>query len=501
MSSSTTTGNGTSAPQLAQELPPRAPTHLVTLGIGVALGGCIVLFLLGVLFIILWARKKKRQIQQLNSHLKPKSKDDYPLAQQENASPAAGNMVCLWPKPLLPPRPEIFPLKSPGCLSPTPPFVPAFPSLALAESTFAYKELEAATNGFSCCNFLGQGGFGYVHKGVLPNGRKVAVKQLKAESRQGEREFLTEVEIISRIHHKHLVSLVGYCITGSQRMLVYEFVPNKTMEFHLHGKATPVMNWATRMRIALGAASGLAYLHEECKPKIIHRDIKASNILLDENFEAKVSDFGLAKYSLDTETHISTRIMGTFGYLAPEYAMTGKLTEKSDVFSFGVVLLELITGRRPVDRSQAMEDCLVDWGRLLLPQALEDGKYEALVDPQLQNGYDSSEMARMIGCAAACIRYSARLRPQMSQVVRVLEGNMPLNELNAGTIPGYSSPFGPPGNSESESGLYGEDMKNFERIAWASQDQETSASSECTSATHASGPSVENHQSSSDAQE
>ncbi|KAK6912072.1 Serine-threonine/tyrosine-protein kinase, catalytic domain [Dillenia turbinata] len=502
---SPSTTNLTSAPPPAPDLPPPGPSQLVTLGIGVGLGGFMVLLGLGVLFFILRRKEKKRQKKLLDSPEKPESKDDYhnglPQPQQHNASPTAGNMVGMRPKPLLPPRPEVFPLKSPGSLPATPPFLPASPSLFLAESTFTYEELDAATNGFSRDNLLGQGGFGYVFKGVLPNGREVAVKQLKAESRQGEREFQAEVEIISRVHHKHLVSLVGYCITGSQRMLVYEFVPNKTMEFHLHGKGRPVMNWATRMRIALGAANGLAYLHEDCKPKIIHRDIKASNILLDENFEAKVSDFGLAKFSLDTETHISTRIMGTFGYLAPEYALTGKLTEKSDVFSFGVVLLELITGRRPVDRSQAVEDSLVDWARHLLPQALENGKYEALIDPQLQNDYDSSEMTRMIGCAAACIRHSARLRPRMSQVVRALEGNIQLSELNAGCVPGYSSPFSPQGSSESESGPYRGDMKNFERIALENQDQQTVTLSERTSATNASGVSIESYQSSSDAQE
>jgi serine/threonine protein kinase len=220
----------------------------------------------------------------------------------------------------------------------------------------------AATNGFSDANLLGQGGFGFVHKGVLPNGTEVAVKQLRDGSGQGEREFQAEVEIISRVHHKHLVSLVGYCISGVNRLLVYEFVPNNTLEFHLHGRGRPTLDWPTRLKVALGSAKGLAYLHEDCHPKIIHRDIKASNILLDLRFEAKVADFGLAKFTSDTNTHVSTRIMGTFGYLAPEYAASGKLTEKSDVFSFGVMLLELITGRRPVSSRQApMDDNLVDW--------------------------------------------------------------------------------------------------------------------------------------------
>ncbi|KAE9588191.1 putative protein kinase RLK-Pelle-PERK-1 family [Lupinus albus] len=186
-------------------------------------------------------------------------------------------------------------------------------SLGFVKSTFSYEELVKATDGFSDANLLGVGGFGYVHRGILPNGMEVAVKQLKVGSKQGEREFQAEVEIISRVHHKHLVSLVGYCITGIRRLLVYEFVPNNTLEFHLHGVGRPTMGWSTRVRIAVGSAKGLAYLHEDCHPKIIHRDIKAANILLDFNFEAKVADFGLAKISSDIYTHVSTRVMGTFG--------------------------------------------------------------------------------------------------------------------------------------------------------------------------------------------
>jgi len=243
---------------------------------------------------------------------------------------------------------------------------PGMPSLGFSKSSFSYDELAAATGGFSSANVLGQGGFGYVYKGVLAgSGKEVAVKQLKAGSGQGEREFQAEVEIISRVHHRHLVTLVGYCIAGSsQRLLVYEFVPNNTLEHHLHGKGgLPVMEWTTRLRIAIGAAKGLAYLHEECDPRIIHRDIKSANILLDDDFEAMVADFGLAKLTSVNHTHVSTRVMGTFGYLAPEYASSGKLTEKSDVFSYGVMLLELLTGRRPGDRSSYGQDGLVDWVR------------------------------------------------------------------------------------------------------------------------------------------
>lgn len=344
-----------------------------------------------------------------------------------------------------------------------------------SKSQFTYEELADATGGFSQANLLGQGGFGFVHKGVLPDGTEVAVKSLKSGSGQGEREFQAEVEIISRVHHRHLVSLVGYCIAEGQRMLVYEFVPNKTLEFHLYGKGCqPVMDWATRLRIAVGSAKGLAYLHEDCHPRIIHRDIKAANILLDLKFEAMVADFGLAKLTSDSFTHVSTRVMGTFGYLAPEYASSGKLTEKSDVFSFGVMLLELITGRRPVDlTNRTMEDSLVDWARPLLSKSLEDGNYEDLVDPRLEDNYIPNEIARMISCAAASIRHSARRRPKMSQIVRALEGNSSLEDLNEGVKPGQSAAYNPngkTGTSAYDTGAYNADMMKFRKMVMLSQE-------------------------------
>uniref|UniRef100_A0A1S4AYS8 non-specific serine/threonine protein kinase n=1 Tax=Nicotiana tabacum TaxID=4097 RepID=A0A1S4AYS8_TOBAC len=240
-----------------------------------------------------------------------------------------------------------------------------------SKTWFTYQELIEATNDSSAQNLLGKGGFGSVYKGCLADGRYVAVKQLNIGGSQGEREFRAEVEIISRIHHRHLVSLVGYCISEKNRLLVYDYVPNNTLYFHLHAQGRPVMNWTTRVKIAVGAARGIAYLHEDCCPRIIHRDIKSSNILLDNNFEARVSDFGLAKLAQDAESHITTRVVGTFGYMAPEYASTGKLTEKSDVYSFGVVLLELITGRKPVDTSQPSgQENLVEWSYILKEKSL-----------------------------------------------------------------------------------------------------------------------------------
>ncbi|RLN28583.1 proline-rich receptor-like protein kinase PERK2 [Panicum miliaceum] len=327
--------------------------------------------------------------------------------------------------------------------------------------TVSYAELAAATGGFSDANLLGQGGFGHVYRGALEGAGEVAIKRLRPGSGQGDREFHAEVEIISRVHHRHLVSLVGYCIHGDQRLLVYEYVPNKTLELHLHGSDRPPLDWQHRWRIALGSAKGLAYLHEDCDPRIIHRDIKAANILLDYNFEPKVSDFGLAKIQHADDTHVSTRVMGTFGfsgdnmssslvrYLAPEYATTGKVTDRSDVYSFGVVLLELITGKRPVlssDSEPYNDETLVSWSRPRLTRALEEGILDGLTDPRMGADYDAGDMQRLIACAAAAVRHTARSRPRMSQcavsmdkqIVRYLEGQLSAEALNAGVAPGQS---------------------------------------------------------------
>ncbi|KAM0044394.1 putative protein kinase RLK-Pelle-PERK-1 family [Helianthus debilis subsp. tardiflorus] len=239
----------------------------------------------------------------------------------------------------------------------------ASPSL----SNSIYSPDHGGVGNSRACNLLGEGGFGCVYKGLLADGREVAVKQLKIAGSQGEREFRAraEVEIISRVHHRHLVSLVGYCISEHQRLLVYQYVPNNTLHCHLHCEGMPVMDWATRIRVPAGAARGLAYLHEDCHPRIIHRDIKSSNILLDDNFDAQVADFGLANLAMDSNTHDMSQLVSwahLCKYMAPEYASSGKLTEKSDVFSFGVVVLELITGRKPVDASQPLGDeSLVEW--------------------------------------------------------------------------------------------------------------------------------------------
>ncbi|KAL0446948.1 UNVERIFIED_CONTAM: Proline-rich receptor-like protein kinase PERK9 [Sesamum latifolium] len=344
-----------------------------------------------------------------------------------------------------------------------------------SKSCFAYEELVEATNGFSSQNLLGEGGFGYVYKGILADGRDVAVKQLKIGGGQGEREFRSEVEIISRIHHRHLVSLVGYCIYESRRLLVYDYVPNNNLYFLLHAEDRPLLDWATRIKIAVGAARGIAYLHEDCHPRIIHRDIKSSNILLDNNFEARVSDFGLAKLAMDVNAHVTTRVIGTFGYMAPEYASSGKLTEKSDVFSYGVVLLELITGRKPIDSSQPQgEESLVEWARPLLKHALKRQQFGGLADPGLQGQYADAEMFRMVEAAAASVRHSSVKRPKMGQtltefchfvdtfqIVRALE-SMVNSDLTNGMNIGESEMF--------SVGEQSAEIRWFRRMAFGSRD-------------------------------
>ncbi|KAK3159662.1 hypothetical protein QOZ80_1BG0049520 [Eleusine coracana subsp. coracana] len=469
---------------------------------GIAVGGVVALLLACLLCVCLFKKKRKKRhhphpppppLPHMHYYghppppppPPPPHKGDqyggtYQNWQHNAPPPPPPNHVVNMQHPSPPPPPPVNAHSSGSASNNSgsdgrPPLSPA-PAFGFSRSTtFTYEQLAAATDGFSDANLLGQGGFGYVHKGVLPNGKEVAVKQLRDGSGQGEREFQAEVEIISRVHHRHLVSLVGYCISGDNRLLVYEFVPNNTLEFHLHGRGRPTMDWPTRLKIALGSAKGLAYLHEDCYPKIIHRDIKAANILLDLRFEAKVADFGLAKLTSDNNTHVSTRVMGTFGYLAPEYASSGKLTEKSDVFSFGVMLLELITGRRPVSSRQShMDDSLVDWARPLMTKAFEDGNHDDLVDPRLGNEYNNNEMERMIACAAACVRYSARRRPRMSQVVRALEGDVSLDDLNEGVRPGHSRFMGSYSSSDYDSGQYNEDLKKFKKMALGSSGMQSS---------------------------
>ncbi|KAK9691085.1 hypothetical protein RND81_09G175100 [Saponaria officinalis] len=475
--------------------------------------GVGILLLLLIIIVVVCSKKRKNKrhdtMQYYGDHPSQKGQQQqhhsgqHPPwhtspSQDMNYSTATGMSSAQWGPPLPPPPPPNMmssDLSAGYSSGPTGPALPPpHPSVALGfnQSSFTYDELAAATGGFAQSNLLGQGGFGYVHKGVLPNGKDIAVKSLKSGSGQGEREFQAEVEIISRVHHRHLVSLVGYCIAGGQRMLVYEFVPNNTLEYHLHGKGRPVMDFPARMRIALGSAKGLAYLHEDCHPRIIHRDIKTANILIDMSFEAKVADFGLAKLSSDTHTHVSTRVMGTFGYLAPEYASSGKLTEKSDVFSFGVMLLELVTGRRPIDPSADEEDSLVDWARPLIAKAMDEGVFDELVDPRLEGEFNPQEMLRLIACAGSSIRHSAKRRPKMSQIVRALEGDVSLEDLKEGTKPGNSALFSSSGgSSEYDTVTYNNDMKKFRQTVLNSTDYTSSEYGATNEYSHASGSSGE----------
>ncbi|KAK1301422.1 Proline-rich receptor-like protein kinase PERK13 [Acorus calamus] len=380
--------------------------------VGVTLAGVVVV-LIAMFFVI--RRKRKRRADGLVSHYRPppgnfpmKTNDYYYGQVNTTGNSARSDTFNYAVKP--PPSPSALGnsymngshrgYQSGG---------PDTGGIGGSKSWFSYEELMEITDGFSKQNLLGEGGFGCVYKGWLPDGKEVAVKQLKAGSGQGEREFRAEVEIISRVHHRHLVSLVGYCIAEHHRLLVYEFLPNNTLEYHLH-------------------------------------------------------DFGLAKLSNDLNTHVSTRVMGTFGYMAPEYASSGKLTDRSDVFSFGVVLLEIITGRKPVDASQPLGDeSLVEWARPLLNQALDTGDFSVVVDPRLENNYVKSEMFRMMETAAACVRHSAPKRPRMVQVVRALDTEGEMADITNGVKFGQSAIF--------EAGQYASEIQRFRRMAFGSAGQ------------------------------
>ncbi|XP_062158089.1 probable LRR receptor-like serine/threonine-protein kinase At1g56140 [Alnus glutinosa] len=297
--------------------------------------------------------------------------------------------------------------------------------------TFSYAELKTATEEFSPANKLGEGGFGPVFKGTLKDGRVIAVKQLSVASRQGNNQFITEIATISAVQQCNLVKLIGCCIEGDQRLLVYEFLENGSLDQALFGKRSLNLDWSTRYDICLGVARGLAYLHEESRLRIVHRDVKASNILLDSNLIPKISDFGLAKLYDDEKTHISTRVAGTFGYLAPEYAMRGHLTEKADVFAFGVVALEIVSGRPNSDPSLEEEKVyLLEWAWHLH----ENNSEIDLMDSTLSE-FNEEEAKRMIGVSLLCTQASPTLRPSMSRVVAMLSGEMEVSSVTS--RPGY----------------------------------------------------------------
>ncbi|OWM89660.1 hypothetical protein CDL15_Pgr024408 [Punica granatum] len=281
---------------------------------------------------------------------------------------------------------------------------------------FSYETLEKATNYFDCSNKLGQGGSGSVYKGILPNGKPIAIKRLVFNTRQWVEHFFNEVNLISGIHHKNLVGLLGCSITGPESLLVYEYIPNLSLLDHLFvNKDVEPLNWETRSKIVLGTAEGLAYLHEESSLRIIHRDIKLSNVLLDDDFMPKIADFGLARLFPEDKTHISTAIAGTLGYMAPEYVVRGKLTEKADVYSYGVLVIEVITGKRNNSFFQKSFSILQTvW------DMYSSGRLCEAVDPVLKGKFRGEDVSRILQIALLCVQASAELRPRMSMVVKML---------------------------------------------------------------------------------
>ncbi|PIA55717.1 hypothetical protein AQUCO_00700198v1 [Aquilegia coerulea] len=314
---------------------------------------------------------------------------------------------------------------------------------------YTYKELEIATGGFAAENVIGEGGYGVVYRGVMPDKSLIAVKNLFNNKGQAEQEFKVEVEAIGKVRHKNLVGLIGYCVEGTQRMLIYEYVNNGNLEQWLHGDAGPLnpLTWDVRIKIAIGTAKGLAYLHEGLEPKVVHRDIKSSNILLDKKWNPKVSDFGLAKLLGSDASYVTTRVMGTFGYVAPEYASSGRLNEGSDVYSFGVLLMEIITGRSPVDYARppgevlkspspplinwinvfAVLTCLkniwqvnlVDWFKMMVANR----RGEEMLDPRIEIHPSPRALKRVFLICLRCIDWNANKRPKMGQVVHMLEAD------------------------------------------------------------------------------
>ncbi|KAJ9560972.1 hypothetical protein OSB04_006132 [Centaurea solstitialis] len=297
-------------------------------------------------------------------------------------------------------------------------FVTELQALELQTGYFSLRQIKSATHNFDSANKIGEGGFGPVYKGVLADGSEIAVKQLSARSKQGNREFATEIGMISTLQHPNLVKLYGCCIEGKELLLVYEYLENNSLACALFGREDQKLNWdwPTRKKICRGIARGLAYLHEESRLKIVHRDIKATNVLLDRDLNAKISDFGLAKLDEEENTHISTRIAGTIGYL----------TDKADVYSFGVVALEIVSGKSNTNYRPKEEFVyLLDWAYVLE----EQGSLLELVDPGLGPKYPKEEAMMMLNLALLCTNPSPTLRPTMSSVVKMLEGKIPVQPL------------------------------------------------------------------------
>lgn len=286
-------------------------------------------------------------------------------------------------------------------------------------SYFDFETLKKATKNFHPINFLGSGGFGPVYQGKLQDGRLIAVKKLSlGKSQQGEAEFLAEVKIITCIQHKNLVRLLGCCSDGSQRLLVYEYMKNRSLDLLIYGKSEKYLSWSTRYQIILGIARGLQYLHEDSPLRIVHRDIKASNILLDEKFRPRIGDFGLARFFPEDEAYLSTNFAGTLGYTAPEYAIRGELSEKADTYSFGVLVLEIISSRKNTDPTLPSEMHYLPEYAWRLYERSEEMK---LIDPRMrEDGLVEKDVLRAINAAFLCLQQCANLRPPMSEIVAML---------------------------------------------------------------------------------
>ncbi|KAI3505418.1 hypothetical protein L1887_27547 [Cichorium endivia] len=299
---------------------------------------------------------------------------------------------------------------------------------------FKLSELRAITQNFSNNFLLGEGGFGTVHKGYVDENMRcgmkaqaVAVKLLDIEGLQGHREWLAEVIFLGQLRHPNLVKLIGYCCEEEERLLVYEFMPRGSLENHLFKRISVCLPWGNRLKIAIGAAKGLAFLHGADKP-VIYRDFKTSNILLDSDFNAKLSDFGLATMGPEgSNTHVTTRVMGTYGYAAPEYVNTGHLTTKSDIYSFGVVLIELLTGKRAMDKTRPKtEQYLVDWAK---PYLTSSRRLRCIIDPRLAGQYSVRGAKEMALLALACVNLNPKDRPKMTEIIETLEGLENLKDM------------------------------------------------------------------------
>ncbi|KAH7301514.1 hypothetical protein KP509_23G030600 [Ceratopteris richardii] len=300
---------------------------------------------------------------------------------------------------------------------------------------YEYEDIRLATNNFSTKNLIGSGGFATVYRGIMPDGSHVAVKSIKNCTKEGDAEFCNEVEVINSVRHRNLVALRGCCVAsntsfGHLRLLIYDYMPNGSLEDYLFRNGKPVLESADKERIALDIARGLVYLHTGVQPAIIHRDIKTNNILLDENLNAYVSDFGLAKVTLEGMTHMTTRVAGTQGYMAPEYALYGQLTEKSDVYSFGVLLLVLVSGRQALDLREDYP-LITDWAWAMVKR----GNTLGVVDERVRNQGSACSMERIVHIGILCAHLLVAFRPTMSQALKMLQGSLDIPQIPDRPLP------------------------------------------------------------------